>query len=568
MGRILVRGAVSAFCAVALAAATLAAFSAAGRFGIVNCDDLDYLLKSNAIFGVENSIWMPLTWLSYSLESALGFDWGQRHWTSIAIHAVNAVLLFALLRRLFPRSVLVAAFAAFFWAVHPLRAESVAWLASRKDVLSTFFFLAALIAWVRSARWGLGIALGLLALGAAAKPSVMVIPVFVAAIDFLVVGRRKPWWAYGAAVALAGVIAVEATWAQAAGGACETLSVVPLWYRLWNAASAVTVYLGNTFAFEGMAAQCVVRYPLPPRFSLFGAAVLVGIAWYLVRGRSRPAQGGLAVFLVSLAPFLGIIGFGVHAFADRFTILPALGLSIAACALLEREWIPRPVCEKAVCCAVGVAVCGILFAETRRQVAYWEDERILFTHTLEVDGPRNHLARAILAGYYYEFDHDMERVYEHLSAIAGDKWEDYGHYGAMFMESALATGHVKEAEEFFEWLSGWDSRAARKFRAAKNLPPWYDADCGTRVYKLANVLRLAFRKDPEFRQIIDDQFRAAAKFGEKNHAVRCVAYRLALLDGRDGEAERIAAQDAEGDPYMKNRWAFRKPDGKGAAARP
>lgn len=151
---------------VALATATflitVAVFHAATGYGLINCDDYDYLLNHPEVTGgltlggirwafanMQEAIWMPLTWISYMTDYSLGLGYGGMHAVSILIHGLNTILLLLFLSRLFPKhnSLLILA-ATLIWAIHPLRVESVVWLASRKDVLSTFFFLLALLAWI------------------------------------------------------------------------------------------------------------------------------------------------------------------------------------------------------------------------------------------------------------------------------------------------------------------------------------------------------------------------------------------------------------------------------------
>ena len=199
-------------------------FARTVRYGIVNCDDYDYVqhaAEPGGLWDVREAIWMPLTWLSYKADLGvagwLDGDEGRpgaapaeaayrrraaayrlMHAHSVLVHAVNAVLLWCLLRLVLARVCggggaraldLVAGAAALFWAVHPLRCESVCWIASRKDVLSMAWLLLALILWVRG-RWAA--AVGSFALSAMCKPSAMVFTPLAFVLDWAAVPAVSP----------------------------------------------------------------------------------------------------------------------------------------------------------------------------------------------------------------------------------------------------------------------------------------------------------------------------------------------------------------------------------------
>ena len=474
---------------IAVILATLSAFFACTGYGLCHCDDACYLLYRPEIasgltlrgfcfvFGyVEQCIWMPLTFLTYMIERTLGLDWGGMHLVGLLWHAADAVLLYCLLVRLFGNR-LVAVLAALIWSVHPLRVESVVWLASRKDVISTFFLLLALLAWVRGTVRALVLSQALVVLGAMAKPSVMLFPVFALAIDFLVTGRRKSAGAYAGSVALAVLIAVEANLLQRAGGAGTLSDLIPAGYRLLNALAALTVYLGNLLWPRKLAMQCMIRYPDAPCFSVLGGVVLaaaIGFVAYIVVPRflryrrdgdwehlvcggatANAVLAGILVFFVGMGPFLGIAGFGIHAFADRFTLLPSLGISLALAAIAVR--VPR--------CAVpllGVAVVALGF-RCADQVGYWRDTETLLRHTLEVDREKNVDAQRALGVYYWDECHDMESCYRHLSQAMEGCWCDQvrdmvGVSCHFLIEAAYATGRKESAEDWYFWMRKWDWR--------------------------------------------------------------------------------------------------------------
>lgn len=471
-----------------LVALTIAVFSSAHSFGLAPCDDYLYVACRDevtngltlaglrfAFTDVSQSIWMPLSYLSYMLDHSLGWGYGGMHVQSILWHAAGAVVLFLVLLRLFGDR-MVAFLAALVWAIHPLRVESVVWIASRKDVISTFFLLLALFFWLKAGkddlRW-LACSVAFLGIGAMAKPSVMVFPAFALAIDFLVTGNRKDTRVYWVIVCLSFLIAAEASLCQRVGGACAFAGLIPLWYRLLNAVAALTVYLGNVLWPDALAMQCMIRYPNLPRFSVLGAGAFalsgVWLVWVVVPRLRRALVGrdsaelwrggwtenaviaGLAIFFGCLIPFLGVFGFGVHAFADRFTILPALGLSLGLTALMVRFRL------RGAFVAVMAIFCMGLGMKTVRQTDLWRDNIALLTNTLRVDRGDNPNIHRILAVCYWNHERNMEKVYFHLKKAYDLAWCDFVRESVavsahFLIDACYATGRAPEAEDFYYWF--------------------------------------------------------------------------------------------------------------------
>lgn len=466
-------------------------FLRAVHYGIVNLDDYFYVAWHDPVIGglgwdgvsfaftsLEDGIWMPLTWLSYMFDWSLagllhgncgtfeglqggGAVAGIMHLHSILIHAVNAMLVWRVLcavaesgacwlagddlKQWRVRSLpLVAALAAVIWAVHPLRCESVAFIASRKDVLSLFWMLLAMLAWFRFQRGGrcrvtYAASMLFFVLGALAKPSVMTFPVLCFIVDFFIRRRVRPF-DYALPLAMAAALGWFAGYAQAVGGAMLNSMGVPYWYRLVNAAAAFGLYLWNVVWPRDLAPQCVLMWPGWPRFCVPGIAIcavvcgwiafralrfrerfskLVDTSWHGLalewrpKGGAEPVFAGIVWFAVAIAPMLGVVGFGYHSLADRFTYIPAIGLSISVMGLMLRTGRARRACLSAL------AAVAVLSAMAWWQTGFWRDDHSLFTHTLEVDGDRNATAHLLLAYWYFEFPHDLTKSVEHFEkAIA------------------------------------------------------------------------------------------------------------------------------------------------------
>lgn len=445
--------------------ASMIPFVLSCSYGLINLDDYRYLVKNDPgnLFSVDEGIWMPLTNLSYVVDRLLyGTSYGGYHFTSLLIHALNALLVWMLLRKVFGARedagsdscgtagtiTTLCCLGTLLWSVHPLRCESAVWLASRKDVLSFFFELLALNLWFQGGILRTALSCLAFALGALCKPSVMTFPVLCLLLDAFVKREVRPL-RYVIPFLMMLFIGAFAAWQQTQGGATNDMYGQPLWARLVGAAAAFGIYVRNTLWPQWLAPQCIKTWPVWPRFWVAGVVISSLWGYYLVvrllaywderktylkadwregvpvrlvwSGKPDLLFAGMAWFAVAIAPMLGIMSFGYHAFADRFTYIPAVGLSIVIVEVSRRAISALP---RRLPVAIPAAITGVvlvLMAVTWRQTQYWENDKTLFTHTLEVDGPRNAAAHAGLASWYFEFPHDLERCVQAFeAAIAAD----------------------------------------------------------------------------------------------------------------------------------------------------
>lgn len=391
--------------AVLLALATLLAFWPVVHCGYLNLDDDLYVTANPAVWGgltlagarwaltaTHAGLWHPVTWLSHMLDVQLyGANPAGHHATNLLLHVANVVLVLLLLVRttgaLWP-----SAAAAALFALHPLRVESVAWVAERKDLLSGLFGLTTIWAYAHYAerphpgRYAL-VALSL-ALGLMAKPMLVTLPLVLLLLDRWPLRRGTSLRLVAEKIPLLALAAVAGVMEMVAAhrvGAVGHLVRFPLEARLANALVSYARYVGKTVWPSGLA----VFYPYPsawPASQLAGAAaLLVTITLVaIVQRRRRPyLLVGWLWFLGMLFPVSGVVQAGSQAMADRFTYLPLIGLFVMAAwggqDLLAR-WPVRPpalgACAVALLLALGCA--------TRRQVGYWHDSTRLFTHALEV----------------------------------------------------------------------------------------------------------------------------------------------------------------------------------------
>lgn len=367
----------------------------------VHVDVSDYLLDNVHVqhgFSAESlrwawttfyaSNWHPLTWMSHMLDVQLfGLAPAGHNLESAGWHAANSVLALFLVRALTQRPG-VAFFVAACFALHPLRVESVAWIAERKDLLAGFFGLAALLAWTRYAQRGSRAAyaasLALFVLGSCAKPMLVTWPFVLLLFDVWPFDRRARGFGRLLAEKLP-FFAVAAgscvlTWlAQEEGRAIQPLELLPLEWRLANAIRAYGVYLLHAVRPVGLASF----YPHAGAATnlvevAVSGAVLVALAFAAWRAwRSAPwAAVCLAFFVGTLVPVIGIVQVGGQALADRYTYLPLLGVFLAG--TLAFDALARALPQLAsVTRVLAVIVCVALFALAWRQVGTWRDSGTL-----------------------------------------------------------------------------------------------------------------------------------------------------------------------------------------------
>ena len=555
---------------------TMAAFVSASNFGIINLDDNFYVVERAEFYSVKwaftwvgDAMWTPLTWLSYWLDRSLfGEQWSFYHWHNIILHTISSVVLFEVLRKIFqpkdlPKLFLIAAFT-LLWSIHPLRVESVVWIAARKDCISTLFFLLALWAWLgMRSSWGVAVSVLLMIVGGLAKASVMVFPAFALTIDWLITGKRRHWLSYVVVTLISVAFALEAQWAQEAGGACQLSEFVPYWYNFLNAFCALTIYIGNFFDPTNLAFQCTIRYPALPRFSWVGFAALAVSAFFIARiayvsfkEKKLPTGStwaGVALFLVSIFPFLGFSPFGQHAFADRFTVLPTLGLSIAGYMLVADLMPGLNAMRKTIVCASAAVVIALLAVLTHRQCGFWENENTLFGRTLAVDGPSNGNAFDELVQYHYEFTHDYQMICKYgKNLMYASEWQQLNSapLGPILVEAAFEIGDRELAKDFDAWQYRYGSKFLKRLQREDPLIRRLDG------IEYSDIIRLAYT-DGQL-ELAKKKFQAADRAFGDNAVKRNVRYILARRSGEKFPIKDLYIPDSKS--YLKNRWAVRERD--------
>lgn len=414
---------------VLLAAATVAVYWQVIDFDFVNFDDGVYVVDNPyvhagltretvrwALTATYQCTWQPLTWMSYMLDATVaGVDPMMFHATNVALHLANTFLVFWVLRA-FLGFKWRAAFVAMLFAVHPMHVESVAWVAERKDVLSTLFWLLAMAAYLRytrdrEPRKHLTVVV-LFALGLMAKPMVVTLPLVLLLLDYWPLGRfareiekrgslyragrelvaeKMPLFVLSAASAL--VTSYTMYLAPRASGAIPVAELsLPFGVRLANALVSYAAYIVRAF----WPAKLAVFYPHPgyslPSWQVVGATVLLaGVTAFVFRqARARPyLLVGWLWYIVTLLPAIGIMQPGMHGMADRFTYIPFIGVFIMIAwgvpdllAGLRRG-------RTLVLASSSAAAMLALVTVSYIQVGYWRDTVTLFERALQVTPPNS-----------------------------------------------------------------------------------------------------------------------------------------------------------------------------------
>ena len=412
--------------AVGLFAGVVVLFSRSAGFGFIRYDDPLYVTENPYVLdglsweGARWALtalgtagnWHPLTWLSHMTDVELfGVDAGAHHLVSVVLHALSCAVLFLALRRMIAeapgfrdRAAGLAAFAVGVFAVHPLRIESVVWVAERKDVLAALFWSLSLLAYSFYARGPTfaryATLVGTMALGLMAKPTLVTLPLALLLLDLWPLGRIDLGhsWSRNRARALAltvekapllvlslasGIVTLVA---QRAGGAVGSLAGFPLLARAGNAAASYVVY-AQKLVWPG---ELAVFYAFPfgdllPWKTVGASAVGLTItALTIAAARRRPwLTVGWLWYVVTLLPMAGLIQVGLQARADRYTYVPHIGLCLlAACGL--SEWVETWRVPAAVYRVAGVGVIVVYAAATWAQMSPWRDGESLFRHAIRV----------------------------------------------------------------------------------------------------------------------------------------------------------------------------------------
>jgi Flp pilus assembly protein TadD len=471
-------------------------FQQVRNFDFVNYDDNEYVYENQhvpkgltyegvirAFTSRDIGYWQPLTWLSLMLDCQLfGPNPGGIHLVNVLLHLANTLLLFAVLKRM-TGSLWPSAFVAAAFALHPMHVESVAWIAQRKDVLSTFFLLLTLLAYTAYAkrpsvyRYVAGLAV--FALGLMSKPMLVTLPFLLLLLDYWPLNRLQvalPSKMSGRQshkstparhrratllriimekipfFVLSAVSSVITFLTQQAGGIIVDIKSIPSKYRVGNVFFSYAAYMGKMFWPQKLAVfypfNAVRSIPLW-QFVLY-ALLLAAVSYLVIRfGRRRKyLPVGWFWFVGTLIPVIGLIRFTGSSYADRFTYVPYIGLFIMIAWGLA-ELVSRWPYRKLILGVPMVIVLTAMGIRAHRQVGFWNNSITLFSHALEVTQD-NPLACYNLGTAYYDLGRYWEAIHAYERAIRTkpdyfDAWYNLGNAYVRLGGYHEAIGAFKQA---------------------------------------------------------------------------------------------------------------------------
>jgi protein O-mannosyl-transferase len=339
--------------------------------------------------------WHPLTWLSHMLDVQLfGLKPAGHHFTNLFFHILATLLLFGFLfyatGLLWPSTLVAALF-----ALHPLHVESVAWVAERKDVLSSVFWFASLWAYAYYIHCPdikkYVLVFILFALGLMAKPMLVTPPVILLLLDYWPLERltlnRRSFVRLAAEklplVMLTIVSSIITIFAQ--HGAIGSLRQYTLLIRISNAINSYCVYLCQAFWPKELSVLYPFRLPQFVHTIVCLSSLIIITAAVIWLGRKKKYLiTGWLWYIVSLVPVIGIVQVGSQAHADRYTYIPLIGIFIMVAwslyAIAERMTHLKKLSVNVVLSAIFICMA----IKTREQIGYWQNGITLFSHAFDV----------------------------------------------------------------------------------------------------------------------------------------------------------------------------------------
>ena len=593
-----------------LAAATIAVYAQVVHHDFVNWDDPEYVVqnpvvsKGLSLEGVawafanrHGATWHPITSLSHMLDCQLYGLWpGGHHLTSVLLHVGATLLLLGMLCALTGEPA-PSAFVAGAFALHPLRAESVAWVSERKDVLAAVLWMSTMWLYARWAtrpsprRYGALVVTFMLAL--MAKPMVVTLPLVLLLIDAWPLGRRVSLRQRIVEklplLALAGASSLVTFVTQQRAGGVASLAKVSVADRLANATVAYAWYVEKTVWPSDLAVFYPLRLPIPLwKVALSGlfVACVTAVAWRARRTRPWVFVGWLW-YLVALLPVLGLVRVGEQAVADRYSYIPGVGLSLMV-AWSGLELVRRRPAMQPVVGTVATVVLVALAAASWVQVGYWRNDVTLYEHALAVTEDNyvahTNLGTALLAQnrvpealqHYQEalrIDPKSAQAHENLGvalAASGDAVAALVAFQrALELDDRDAGTHVRAADVLAG--EGRLAEAVAHYRAAAALEPasaLVHSNLGFLLAAQGNLdeavdhYAAALREDPNLAPAHNNLGLALESLGRRDEALRHYSRAVELapadLQNRLNHARALARSGRRGDAIGELREVLRR----------
>ena len=468
-----------------LAATILFVYWQVTTFDFINYDDPDYIINNHSIgHGINleslkwafssigyTSYWHPITWVSHMLDIQLfGMNPGMHHFTNVIFHILNSMLLFIVLEKM-TGALWRSAVVAFLFALHPLHVESVAWIAERKDVLSTFFWMLTMLSYYwyvqhRSSHRYVIVVL-IYILGLLSKPMIVTLPFVLFLMDFWPLKR----WGFDKSehtstngkgkihtdvwrsrfsffiiekiplIMLAFISSGVTFYGQKSIGAMSALTDVQFVTRLSNAITSYVMYLRNMIWPFNLS----IFYPYPDFIdplkvilSIMFLVLITSLALFFMKKLPYLLIGWLW-YLGTLIPVIGIAQVGIQSMADRYTYIPLIGIFIAI-VWGSSDFLSRLSHGNAIGSIMATVILSLLMFATWEQISYWKNSEVLFRHAIFVTTD-NFLAHDKLGDALFDSD-VIGAINEYQKSIEIKPHFLFAHY-----HLGLAFAHEKKYDE-------------------------------------------------------------------------------------------------------------------------
>ena len=516
----------------------VSSFFAYGRIlthDFINFDDPGFIFENRhiqagftlesiqwAFSTIENNYWIPVTWLSHILDwNIYQANPAGHHLISLLLHIGAVIFLFLFLNKT-TGHIWSAAFAAAFFALHPLRVESVAWASERKDVLSMFFGMATLYTYAfyaenhKASRYFLCLILFTLAL--MSKPMMVTLPFVLLLLDYWplhrwqkalsdplenrlktvckIVLEKVPFFLFAIALSLITI------WAQKHEGSVASTDILPLATRTGNAIISYTGYLEKIFWPYNLAAFYPYEYsPIIWKMVISLLFLILITTLVFVYIRKLPFLFvGWAWYLGTLIPVIGLIQVGKQSMADRYTYLPSIGIAMILAwtipSLIKNQHIRNKIIfPAAICCLL------LMTFLSWHQSGHWENSIKLWSHALQMTN-HNHLAYGYRGNAYIALNQYQKAMNDFNQSIniTRDYYFTYKGKTTGYREN----GHDRRALE--DYNSAMISRGNAYFLFGQ--------------YKLAiNDYNMAIQLKPDNRQSYCNRGNAFENLGQYQRAI-------------------------------------------------
>jgi tetratricopeptide (TPR) repeat protein len=454
--------------AISLIVASLVAFGRISSNGFINYDEELYITKNDHVKSGLNletikwswtavvcSNWHPLTLISHAMDWSIFQDnAGGHHFVSLILHIASVLLLFLFLNKS-TKNLWPSAFAAAFFALHPLRVESVAWAAERKDVLSMFFGMASIYVYAFYAEnhklSNYLLCLILFTFSLMSKSMLVTLPLVLLLLDYWPLKRwgKTPADDSKASrilktlimekfpfIGLSIAVSIIALWTQKKGGSIASEDILPLLARCLHALVSYAAYLGKIFFPCNLALFYPYYFSLPLWKLVVSVSILAGITSFTIYAiKKLPFLFvGWFWYLITLIPVIGLVQIGKQSMADRYTYLPSIGIAVMLAWGIPLLFTKEKT-KKNILLPAGIVTLTILTVLTWQQCGYWKNSNTIWMHTLQATKD-NYLAHNNLGIALFRQGRIKEALDQYNKAllIAPNYFDAYGNRGNAYAQ--------------------------------------------------------------------------------------------------------------------------------------